>query len=151
MDIGLERWTVSTGIPRIKIYPLICCNTFIIIKCCYGNMNRQTSIHKHVHQKVNPPLKSFLENEMRKLGANQKLQSGIFCVLESGIFRGRIWNPAPRIHNLQRRIKNTVQDYFTWGEICLLTFQSLLWQLKSPSTLLNESFALLCHLQGIIV
>ena len=76
-------------------------------------MNRQTRIHKHVLQKLNPPLKSFLENEMRKLGANQKLQSGIFCVLESGIYRGRIWTPAPRIHNPQRRIKNLILSRIT--------------------------------------
>ena len=33
-------------------------------------------------------MKSFLENEMQKLGANQKVKSGIFCVLESGIYGG---------------------------------------------------------------
>ena len=28
MDIGLKRRTVSTVIPTIKMYPLICCYTF---------------------------------------------------------------------------------------------------------------------------
>ena len=47
MDIGVKSQTVSTCIPRRKIYPLICCNIFlVIIKCCYGNMNRQTCIHR---------------------------------------------------------------------------------------------------------
>ena len=46
MDIGVKSQTVSIGIPRKKIYPLICCNKyFVIIKCCYGNINKQTSIH----------------------------------------------------------------------------------------------------------
>ena len=111
MDIGLKRRTVSTGIPTAKIYPLICCYTFpIIIKCCYGNMNRQTCIHKHVLQQRNPPSKSFLENEMRKLGANQKLKAGIFCVLESGICSGRIRNSAPGIRNPQRGIQNLFEQ-----------------------------------------
>ena len=36
-------------ISTTKIYPLVCCYTFLInIKCCYGNMNKQTCIHKHV-------------------------------------------------------------------------------------------------------
>ena len=35
-----------------------------------------------------------------KIRANQKLKSGIFCVLESGICSGRIRNPAPGIQNL---------------------------------------------------
>ena len=36
----------SLGIRRRKIYPLIFCNIFlVIIKCCYGNMKRQTCIH----------------------------------------------------------------------------------------------------------
>ena len=114
MDIGLKRRTVSTGIPTTKIYPLICCYTFpIIIRCCDGNMNRQTCIHKHVLQQRNPPSKSFLENEMRKLGANQKLKSKIFCVLESGICSGRIRNPAPGIRNPQRGIQNLILSWIT--------------------------------------
>ena len=41
-----NEWTVSIGIRRRKIYPLIFCNLFlVIVKCCYGNMNRQTCIH----------------------------------------------------------------------------------------------------------
>ena len=37
---------------------------------------------------------------MRNLGANQKLKSGIFFVLESGICRDRIRNPQRGIQNL---------------------------------------------------
>ena len=79
-------------------------------------MNRQTCIHKHVLQQRNPPLKSFLENEMRKLGANQKLKSGIFCVLESGICSGRIRNPASGIRNPQRGIQNLILSWITLHE-----------------------------------
>ena len=61
----------------------------------------------------NPLLKSFLENAMRKLGANQKLKSGIFCVLESGICKGRIRNPAPGIRNPQRGIQNLILSWIT--------------------------------------
>ena len=57
--------------------------------------------------------KSFLENAMRKLGANQKLKSGIFCVLESGICNGRIRNPAPGIRNPQRGIQNLILSWIT--------------------------------------
>ena len=66
MDIGVKSQTVSTCIPRRKIYPLICCNIFlVIIKCCYGNMNRHWhAFTEHVLQLRNPPLKSFLENEV---------------------------------------------------------------------------------------
>ena len=48
---------------------------------------------------------------MRKLGANQKLKSGIFCVLESGICNGRIRNPAPGIRNPQRGIQNLILSW----------------------------------------
>ena len=48
---------------------------------------------------------------MRKLGANQKLKSGIFCVLESGICRDRIRNPAPGIWNLQRGMQNLILSW----------------------------------------
>ena len=37
---------------------------------------------------------------MRNLGANQKLKSGIFFVLESGICRDRIQKPQRGIQNL---------------------------------------------------
>ena len=47
---------------------------------------------------------------MQKLGANQKLNSGMICVLESGICTGRILNPA--VWNPE---SNTVLDYLTWG------------------------------------
>ena len=70
----------------------------------YGNMNRQTCIHKHVLQLQNRPLKSFLDNEIRKLGANQKLKSGI-C-------RGRIRNLASTAWNPE---SNTVLDNLTWA------------------------------------
>ena len=50
---------------------------------------------------------------MRKLGANQKLKSGIFCVLESGICNGRIRNPAPGIRNPQRGIQNLILSWIT--------------------------------------
>ena len=61
---------------------------------------------QHVLQLRNSLLKSFLENEMQKLGANQKLKSGMFCVLESGICTGRIRNPAPGIRNPAPGIRN---------------------------------------------
>ena len=57
---------------------------------------------QHVLQLQNLPLESLLENEMQKLGANQRLKSGIFCVLECGICTGRIRNPALWIWNPQR-------------------------------------------------
>ena len=50
---------------------------------------------------------------MWKLGANQKLKSGIFCVLESGICNGRIRNPAPGIRNPQRKIQNLILSWIT--------------------------------------
>ena len=91
MDIGPKRRTVSIGILRRKIFALICCNIFLVItKCCYGKMTIQTCIHTTCPSIT----KSFLEDEMQKLGANQKLKSGIFYVLKSKICTGRIRNPA---------------------------------------------------------
>ena len=111
-----NEWTVSIGIRRRKIYPLIFCNIFlVIIKCCYGNMKRQTCIHTTCPSimKLPLPLESFLENEMQKLGANQRLKSGIFCVLECGICTGRIRNPALGIWNPQRGIQNLILSWST--------------------------------------
>ena len=68
---------------------------------------------QHVLQLRNSLSKSFLENEMQKLGANQKLKSGMFCVLESGICTGRIRNPAPGIRNPQRGIQNLILSWIT--------------------------------------
>ena len=111
-----NEWTVSIGIRRRKIYPLIFCNIFlVIIKCCYGNMKRQTCIHTTCPSimKLPLPLESFLENEMQKLGANQRLKSGIFCVLECGICTGRIQNPALGIWNPQCGIQNLILSWST--------------------------------------
>ena len=55
----------------------------------------------------------ILRERMRKLGANQKLKSGIFCVLESGICRDRSRNPAPGIRNPQRGIQNLILSLIT--------------------------------------
>ena len=68
---------------------------------------------------------------MRKLGANQKLKSGIFCVLEFGICRDRTWNPAPGIWNPQRGIQNLLAflDNLTWGELCCNYLISLIKRL----------------------
>ena len=68
---------------------------------------------QHVLQLWNLPLKSFLENEMQKLGANQRLKSGIFCVLECGICTGRIRNPALGIWSPQRGIQNLILSWST--------------------------------------
>ena len=111
-----NEWTVSIGIRIRKIYPLIFCNIFlVIIKCCYGNMKRQTCIHTTCPSimKLPLPLESFLENEMQKLGANQRLKSGIFCVLECGICTGRIRNSALGIWNPQRGIQNLILSWST--------------------------------------
>ena len=111
-----NEWTVSIGIRIRKIYPLIFCNIFlVIIKCCYGNMKRQTCIHTTCPSimKLPLPLESFLENEMQKLGANQRLKSGIFCVLECGICTGRIRNPALGIWNPQHGIQNLILSWST--------------------------------------
>ena len=111
-----NEWTVSIGIRIRKIYPLIFCNIFlVIIKCCYGNMKRQTCIHTTCPSimKLPLPLESFLENEMQKLGANQRLKSGIFCVLECGICTGRIQNPALGIWNPQSGIQNLILSWST--------------------------------------
>ena len=56
---------------------------------------------------------SHVENEMQKLGANQRLKSGIFCVLECGICTGRIWNPALGIWNPQCGIQNLILSWST--------------------------------------
>ena len=68
---------------------------------------------QHVLQFRNPLLKSFLENKMQKLGANQKLNSGMICVLESGICIGRTLNSAPGIQNLQCGIQNLILSWIT--------------------------------------
>ena len=105
-----NEWTVSIGIRRRKIYSLIFCNIFlVIIKCCYGNMKRQTCIHTTCPSimKLPLPLESFLENEMQKLGANQRLKSGIFCVLECGIctqVESGIQHLESGIHSVESRI-----------------------------------------------
>ena len=58
-------------------------------------------------------MKSFLENEMRKLGANQKLnlESFVFWNLDSS--RDRIRNPAPGIRNPQRGIQSLILSWIT--------------------------------------
>ena len=110
MDIGPNRQTVSIGILRRKIYALICCNIFLVItKCCYGKMTIQTCIHTTCPSIT----KSFLEDEMQKLGANQKLKSGIFYVLKSKICTGRIRNPASGIRNPQLGIQNLILSWIT--------------------------------------
>ena len=69
---------------------------------------------QHVLQWRNQPLKSFLETKkIRKLGANQKLKSGIFCVLESGNVESSTWNPESIARNPE---SNTILDYLTWGD-----------------------------------
>ena len=56
-----------------------------------------------------------------KIRGNQKLRSGIFCVLESGICSGSIRNPAPGIRNPQRGIQNLILPWITLdGAICIL-------------------------------
>ena len=62
---------------------------------------------------------------MRKLGANQKLKSRIFCVLES-----TAWNPE----------SNTVLDYLTWGEIAGGAIQPLFEQTDLRVTGFYEYF-----------
>ena len=50
---------------------------------------------------------------MQKLGANQKLKSGIFYVLKSEICTGRIRNPASGIRNPQLGIQNLILSWIT--------------------------------------
>ena len=61
---------------------------------------------QHVLQLQNLPLESFLENKMQKLGANQRLKSGIFCVLEceSAQVESGIQHLESGIHSVESRI-----------------------------------------------
>ena len=49
---------------------------------------------------------------MRKLGTNKKLKFGIL-LLESGICKGRIRNPATEIRNPRRGIQNEILSWIT--------------------------------------
>ena len=113
-----NEWTVSIGICRRKIYPLIFCNIFlVIIKCCYGNMKRQTCIHTTC-----PSITKFAIGVIpRKRNAEirSKPETKIwifFCVLECGICTGRIRDPALGIWNPQRGIQNLILSWSTLHE-----------------------------------
>ena len=119
MDIGVKSQTVSTGIPRRKIYPLICCNIFlVIIKCCYGNMNRQTCIHRTCPSIT----KSAIEVIPRK--RNVKIRSkpatkiwNLLCFGIRNVHKqnpeSSTWNPESTAWNPE---SNIILDYLTWGE-----------------------------------
>ena len=96
---------------------------------------------------------------MWKLGANQKLKSGIFCVLESGICNGRIRNPAPGIRNPQRGIQNLILSWITlhgantktnfFGEVLLcwdFSFPFIMLLLKGKCRIVSRTVTLHIHL-----
>ena len=110
-----NEWTVSIGIRRRKIYPLIFCNIFlVIIKCCYGNMNRQTCIHTTC-----PSITKFAIGVIpRKRNAEirSKPETKIWNLLCFGMWNlhtGRIRNPALGIWNPQRGIQNLILSWST--------------------------------------
>ena len=122
MDIGAKSKKVLIGIPRRKIYPLICCNTyFVIIKCCYGNINRQTCIHTTCPSITKSAIEAIpikRNAEIRSKPSTKNLESFVFwnpesAQVKSGICTGKIWNLAPGIWNPQRGIKNLILSWIT--------------------------------------
>ena len=112
MDIGLKRRTVSISILRRNIYLFIRCNIFlVIIKCCHGNINRQTCIHTTCPSITKFAIEVIPRKRNAEIRSKPKLKSGMFCVLESGICKGRIRNPAPGIRNPQRGIQNLILSW----------------------------------------
>ena len=151
MDIGSKRQTVSIGILRRKIYALICCNIFLVInKFFYGKMTIQTCIHTTCPSITKSPLKSFLEDEMQKLGANQKVKSGIFYVLESGICTGRIRNPTSGIRNPQLGIQNLILSWITLHGARANTWICVVFKmLVDVSQRYTRGFEAICDLIGV--
>ena len=77
-------------------------------------MNRQTCILITCPSITISTIEVILrKRNAKKLEANEKLKSGIFCVLESGICTGRIRNPAPGIRNPQHGIQNLILSWIT--------------------------------------
>ena len=77
-------------------------------------MNRQTCILITCPSITISTIEVILrKRNAKKLEANEKLKSGIFCVLESGICTGRICNPAPGIRNPQHGIQNLILSWIT--------------------------------------
>ena len=122
MDIGAKSKKVSTGIPWRKIYPLICCNTyFVIIKCCYGNINRQTCIHTTCPSITKSAIEAIpikRNAEIRSKPSTKNLESFVFwnpesAKVKSGICTGKIRNLAAGIWNPQRGIKNLILSWIT--------------------------------------
>ena len=109
-----NEWTVSIGIRRRKIYPLIFCNIFlVIIKCCYGNMKRQTCIHTTCPSITKFAIGVIPRKRNAEIRSKPESKSGIFCVLECGICTGRIRNPALGIWNPQCGIQNLILSWST--------------------------------------
>ena len=101
LDIGHKRQTVSTGILRRKIDPLICCYIFlVIIKVCYGNMNGQTCIHTTCPSITKSAIEVIPRIWNAEIRSKPETKIWNLCVLESAICTGRIWEPAPVIRNV---------------------------------------------------
>lgn len=72
---------------------------------------------------------------MRKLGTNKKLKFGIL-LLESGICKGRIRNPAPEIHGVESRMKYCpglpyIGRFFDYIDDCVAIALTAVWRLRS--------------------
>ena len=97
-------------------------------------MNRQTCILITCPSITISTIEVILrKRNAKKLEANEKLKSGIFCVLESGICIGRIHNPAPRIRNPQHGIQNLILSWITLhGEMFYTQHQHAYYPYCSP-------------------
>ena len=129
MDIGLKGRTVSTDIPRRKIYPLICCNIFlVIIKFCYGNMSRQTCIHTTCPSMT----KSAIEVIPRKQN-DAKIKSKPETIVQHlfVFWDPEIRNPAPGIRNS-----------LAWGDplIMILNAECNYWNVSVDQTSIEIFF-----------
>ena len=114
MDIGAKSKKVLIGIPRRKIYPLICCNTyFVIIKCCYGNINRQTCIHTTCPSITKSAIEAIPIKRNAEIRSKPSTKIWNLLCLESGICTGKIRILAPGIWNPQRGIKNLILSWIT--------------------------------------
>ena len=104
MDIGLKRRTVSTDIPRRKIYPLICCNIFLVIlKFCYGNMSRQTCIHTTCPSMTKSATEVIPRNQ-KNSKIRSKSETKIWNLLCFGIRKCGIQHLKSGIHSAESRI-----------------------------------------------
>ena len=116
MDIGLKRRTVSTVIPTIKIYPLICCYTFHNFKCHNYQMLLWKYEQTNMHSQTCPSItKSVIEAILRKRNAKirSKPETKIWNLMRFGIRNLLGQNPESTAQNPE---SNIVLDYLTWDE-----------------------------------